>query len=83
MNRAPFEAFPVDVPALMRILGTPAAMERAGAGAGGALEALEAVPRSLDEALGEVRGTLRHSEPPLDKDVVVRMEGLLQDAQLA
>ena len=80
MNRAPFEAFPVDVPALMHILGVPASAERKGAGAEGALAAFDSVPRSVDEALAEVRGTLRHSDPPLDKDVVVRMEGLLSDS---
>ena len=79
MNRAPFEAFPVDVPALMSILGAPAQAERRGAGAAGALAALEAVPRGVDEALAEVRA-LRRSNPPLDKDVIVRMEGLLTDA---
>ena len=41
---------------------------------------LAALRGHVEGALNAVRTTLRTSQPPLDKDVVVRMERLLQDS---
>ena len=79
MNRAPFEAFVVDNPQLFEVLSTPAVMEAAETPAA-ALGALNALRGNVEGALNAVRTTLRTSQPPLDKDVVVRMERLLQDS---
>ena len=82
MNRAPFEAFAVDIPGLFHALSTPARMEAAATPAD-ALASLAALTGHVEDALNSVRTTMRNSQPPLDRDVVVRMERLLQDSLVA
>ena len=68
----------VDNPSLFKVLGTPALMEKATTPAS-ALEELSKLQGSMESALHSARTTMRHSQPPLDLDVIVRMERLLQD----
>jgi hypothetical protein len=79
MNRAPFEAFAVDIPGLFHVLSLPAQMEAA-ATPSAALGVLAGAQGHVQSALEALRTTMRTSQPPLDKDVVVRMERLLQDS---
>jgi hypothetical protein len=69
----------VDIPGLFSALSTPAVMEAA-ATPEAALSALQGLKGHVMDALNSVRTTMRNSQPPLDKDVVVRMEHLLQDS---
>ena len=78
MNRSPFEAFAVDVPALISALGMPARAERNGT-AEGALAELAALRPRVEAGLSQVRTVLRVATPHVDGDVVARMEGLLAD----
>ena len=79
MNRAPFEAFVADVPALFGVLGAPARIDAASA-APAALAELAGLRAAAEAALAQVRGTMRTAQPRVDEDVVARMEGLLADA---
>jgi hypothetical protein len=79
MNRAPFEAFVVDNPRLFDVLSAPALMESASTTAE-ALAILQGVRPSVEESLQTIRTTLRQVQPPLDKDIVVRMEAALSDS---
>jgi len=79
MNRAPFEAFAVDVPGLFEVLGAPARADAA-CSAAAALAELAGLRAAAEAALAQVRSALRGAQPRVDEDVVARMEALLADA---
>ena len=68
----------MDNPGLFKTLSTPALMEKA-VNTEAALEELLKLQGAMESALHSVRTTMRNSQPPLDLDVVTRMERLLED----